>query len=80
MLEGLAWEEFRQAGLPERFSGKIAILVPAYNEAENIGHVLDLMPAEVCGVRDGSRWSSTTARATAPATSPPSTARSSPAT
>jgi Glycosyl transferase family 2 len=49
-LEGLAWEEFRQAGLPERFRGKIAILVPAYNEAENVGHVLDRMPAEVCGV------------------------------
>ena len=62
VLEGLAWEEFRQAGLPERFKGKIAILVPAYNEAENIGVVLDQMPAEVCGVRtevlvvdDGSR-------------------------
>jgi hypothetical protein len=61
-LEGLAWEEFRQAKLPERFRGKIAILVPAYNEAENIGHVLDLMPSEVCGaptsvlvVDDGSR-------------------------
>jgi hypothetical protein len=61
-LEGLAWEEFRQAGLPDRFRGKIAILVPAYNEAENIGVVLDQMPAEVCGVRteilvvdDGSR-------------------------
>ncbi len=49
-LEGLAWEEFRQAKLPERFRGKIAILVPAYNEAENIGHVLNLMPGEVCGV------------------------------
>ena len=62
VLEGLAWEEFRQANLPERFRGKIAILVPAYNEAENIGHVLDRMPAEVCGVQtavlvvdDGSR-------------------------
>ena len=62
VLEGLAWEEFRQADLPERFRGKIAILVPAYNEAENIGHVLDLMPGEVCGVEtavlvvdDGSR-------------------------
>jgi hypothetical protein len=61
-LVGLAWEEFRQAGLPDRFRGKIAILVPAYNEAENIGVVLDQMPAEVCGVRseilvvdDGSR-------------------------
>src|SRR5271156_6265854 len=61
-LEGLTWEEFRQAGLPDRFKDKIAILVPAYNEAENIGVVLDQMPAEVCGVRtevlvvdDGSR-------------------------
>ena len=50
VLEGLAWEEFRQAGLPERFRGKVAVLVPAYNEAENVGHVLDLMPAEACGV------------------------------
>lgn len=49
-LEGLAWEEFRQAKLPERFRDKIAILVPAYNEAENIGYVLDLMPSEVRGV------------------------------
>ncbi|HUC08147.1 MAG TPA: glycosyltransferase [Solirubrobacterales bacterium] len=62
VLEGLAWEEFRQAALPERFRGKIAILVPAYNEAENIGTVLDRMPSEVCGrptavlvVDDGSR-------------------------
>jgi glycosyl transferase family 2 len=61
-LEGLAWEEFRQAGLPDRFRGKIAILIPAYNEADNVGVVLDQMPAEVCGVRtevlvvdDGSR-------------------------
>jgi hypothetical protein len=62
VLEGLAWDEFRQAGLPERFRERIAILVPAYNEAENIGSVLDRMPAEVCGVEtavlvvdDGSR-------------------------
>jgi Glycosyl transferase family 2 len=61
-LEGLAWEEFRQAGLPVRFKDKIAILIPAYNEADNIGHVLELMPKEVCGVAtevlvvdDGSR-------------------------
>jgi hypothetical protein len=51
VLEGLAWEEFRQAGLPERFRGKVAILVPAYNEAENVGYVLDRMPAEVCGMQ-----------------------------
>jgi hypothetical protein len=51
VLEGLAWEEFRQAGLPDRFRDKVAILVPAYNEAENVGYVLDRMPAEVCGVQ-----------------------------
>jgi len=62
VLEGLAWEEFRQAGLPERFRGKVAVLVPAYNEAENVGYVLDRIPAEACGVAtevlvvdDGSR-------------------------
>jgi hypothetical protein len=62
VLEGLAWEEFRQAGLPDRFRGKIAILIPAYNEADNIAHVLNRMPGEVCGVEtavlvvdDGSR-------------------------
>jgi Glycosyl transferase family 2 len=49
-LEGLAWEEFRQAGLPERFRDRIAIVIPAYNEAENIGVVLDQIPAAVCGV------------------------------
>jgi hypothetical protein len=50
VLEGLAWEEFRQADLPQRFRGKVAILVPAYNEAESIGYVLDRVPSEVCGV------------------------------
>jgi hypothetical protein len=62
VLEGLAWEEFRQAALPERFRDRIAILVPAYNEVENIGYVLDRMPERVCGVAtavlvvdDGSR-------------------------
>jgi Glycosyl transferase family 2 len=62
VLEGLAWEEFRQAKLPERFRGAVAVLVPAYNETENVGHVLDRIAAEVCGkptavlvVDDGSR-------------------------
>ncbi len=62
VLEGLAWEEFRQAGLPVRFRGRVAVVVPAFNEAENIGYVLDRIPAEVCGVEttvlvvdDGSR-------------------------
>ncbi len=62
VLEGLAWEEFKAAGNPERFQGRIAVLIPAYNEADNIGHVLPKIPAEVCGVQtsvlvvdDGSR-------------------------
>jgi Glycosyl transferase family 2 len=62
VLEGLAWDEFRVAGLPARFEGKIAVLIPAYNEAENIGYVLDRIPEQVCGratavlvVDDGSR-------------------------
>lgn len=61
-LEGLAWEEFRAAGHPDRFRDRVAILIPAYNEAENVGEVLDRLPAEVCGVAtsalvvdDGSR-------------------------
>jgi len=62
VLEGLAWEEFRQGGYPERFRDNVAVVVPAYNEADNIGYVLDRIPEEVCGRRtavlvvdDGSR-------------------------
>jgi hypothetical protein len=50
VLEGLAWEQFKADGYPERFRHRIAVLVPAYNEAQNIGHVLPQIPAEVCGV------------------------------
>jgi hypothetical protein len=53
VLEGIAADEFRQAGFPERFRERIGILVPAYNEAENIGYVLDRIPDEVCGVPTG---------------------------
>ena len=62
VLEGLAWEQFKLAGHPERFRGKVAVLIPAYNEAESIGEVLPRIPGEVCGqptatlvVDDGSR-------------------------
>ncbi len=62
VLEGLAWEQFRLAGHPERFRDRIGVLVPAYNEADNVGAVLDRIPAQVCGqptatlvVDDGSR-------------------------
>jgi hypothetical protein len=61
-LEGLAWEEFRAAGYPERFRDRIGVLVPAYNEADTVGAVHDRIPVEVCGqptatlvVDDGSR-------------------------
>ena len=62
LLEGLAWEEFREAKLPERFRDKIAVVVPAYNEAESVGDIVRRIPSEVCGeqtavlvVDDGSR-------------------------
>lgn len=61
-LEGLASEQFRAAGHREQFRGRVGIVIPAYNEAENIAQVLDAIPAEVCGletavlvVDDGSR-------------------------
>jgi Glycosyl transferase family 2 len=62
ILEGLAWEEFRAAGNPDRFRDRLGVLIPAYNEADSIGQVLDRIPREVCGletavlvVDDGSR-------------------------
>jgi cellulose synthase/poly-beta-1,6-N-acetylglucosamine synthase-like glycosyltransferase len=62
LLEGLAWEEFRGAKLPARFRDRIAILIPAYEEAENVGSVIERIPSEVCGIEtsilvvdDGSR-------------------------
>jgi Glycosyl transferase family 2 len=62
LLEGLAWEEFRAAKLPERFRGNIAVLIPAYEEAGNVASVIERVPAEVCGIKteilvvdDGSR-------------------------
>jgi hypothetical protein len=62
LLEGLAWEEFREARLPDRFRDRIAVVIPAYNEAESVGDVVRQIPPEVCGektvilvVDDGSR-------------------------
>ena len=61
-LEGIAWDEFRAAGYPARFADRIAVVIPAYNEEDNIAHVLERIPAEVCGIEtavvvvdDGSR-------------------------
>ncbi len=49
-IEGLAWDEFRAAGLPERFRDRIAVVIPAYNEEDNLGSVLPRIPESVCGV------------------------------
>jgi len=61
-LEGIASEQFRSAGHRKQFRNRIAIVIPAFNEADNIGYVLDQIPDEVCGlptatlvVDDGSR-------------------------
>ena len=43
-LEGIAWDEFRNAGLMERFRDRVAVVVPAYNEEDNIGQVLPRIP------------------------------------
>jgi len=62
LLEGLAWEEFKSAKLPERFRDKVAVVVPAYNESDNVAAVIAEIPDRVCGedtailvVDDGSR-------------------------
>jgi hypothetical protein len=62
VLEGIAWDEFRSAGLPDRFKDKVAVVVPAYNEESSLGQVLSRIPNRVCGaetevlvVDDGSR-------------------------
>jgi hypothetical protein len=62
LLEGIAWEDFRSAGLVERFKGRVAVVIPAYNEADSVADVIRAIPEEVCGVEtavlvvdDGSR-------------------------
>jgi hypothetical protein len=62
VLEGIAWDEFRRAGLPAQFRDRVAVVVPAYNEEDSIGEVLPRIPSTVCGmetavlvVDDGSR-------------------------
>jgi hypothetical protein len=62
LLEGLAWEEFKGANLPERFRDRVAVVIPAYNEADSLASVIEQVPREVCGIEtatlvvdDGSR-------------------------
>ena len=49
LIENLALEQFRQTGHPEQFAGGIAVVIPAYNEGDNITHVLHSLPERVCG-------------------------------
>jgi hypothetical protein len=49
LIENLALEQFRQTGHPEQFAGGIAVVIPAYNEGDNIAHVLHSLPQRVCG-------------------------------
>lgn len=50
VLEGISSEQFREAGHRKEFKGRIGVVIPAYNEADNIGYVLDQIPAEVGGL------------------------------
>ena len=49
LIENLALEQFRATGHPEQFAGGVAVVIPAYNEGENIAHVLGALPPTVCG-------------------------------
>ncbi len=62
VLEGIASEQFRLEDRRKLFRNRIAVVIPAFNEADNIGYVLEQIPKEVCGVEtavlvvdDGSR-------------------------
>jgi hypothetical protein len=50
LIENLALNEFRATADLEQFTGAIALVIPAYNEAEHIGRVLAALPPEVSGL------------------------------
>jgi hypothetical protein len=50
LIENLALEQFRSTAPLDQFTGAIAVLIPAYNEAENIAPVLASLPPEVSGL------------------------------
>jgi hypothetical protein len=50
LIENLALEEFRATADLEKFSGAIALVIPAYNEAANVGQVIAALPPEVGGL------------------------------
>jgi glycosyltransferase involved in cell wall biosynthesis len=49
LIEALALAEFRQVIEKDRFAKKILVVIPAYNEAQNIAKVLQKMPKEIMG-------------------------------
>jgi hypothetical protein len=50
LIENLALEQFRATAPLDQFTGSLAVIIPAYNETDNIAHVLEGLPAEVCGL------------------------------
>jgi hypothetical protein len=50
LIENLALNEFRATADLEEFAGAIALVIPAYNETDNIAHVIASLPAAVEGV------------------------------
>ena len=50
LIENLALEQFRSTADLDQFTSAIAIVIPAYNEAENINAVLATLPDDVSGL------------------------------
>jgi hypothetical protein len=50
LVENLALEQFRATARLEEFEGGIAVVIPAYNEAANIGQVISVLPEELEGL------------------------------
>jgi hypothetical protein len=50
LIENLALEQFRATAPLEQFTGSLAVVIPAYNEAGNITQVIRTLPNEVCGL------------------------------
>jgi hypothetical protein len=50
LIESLALEQFRSSAAVEQFAGAIAIVMPAFNEAENVPQVVSALPETVAGL------------------------------
>ncbi|HXV58804.1 MAG TPA: glycosyltransferase family 2 protein [Gaiellaceae bacterium] len=50
LIENLALEQFRSTAPLDRFTGSLALVIPAYNESGNILQVMSSLPTEVCGL------------------------------